>query len=227
MNKSTHPIVADPIKSFQKLFPQVARYRHRHEVFRDFIASFAISLHNASGPPSASREEEYAQIMKRYTDEDRSGIHQLASFIIHALDPEPRDVLGPIFMGLELGDGWKGQFFTPHEISKMMAAIVCGNIADKIERDGALSFSEPACGAGGMILAAAGHVIQAGFDPAKTMRVHAIDVDRTAALMCYIQCALWNIPTTVVVGNTITLEEREIWLTPALRNPIFRMGRHA
>lgn len=56
------------------------------------------------------------------------------------------------------------------------------------------------------------------------MDVLAVDVDRTAALMAYIQLSLWNVPATVVVGNSLTLEEREVWLTPAKVNPIFKSG---
>ena len=227
MNTSPHPISADPVAGFQKLFMTVARYRHRHEVFRDFVAAFAISLHNGAGAPSPALEREYHEIMTRYERADCERFSTLAAFVITALQPEPRDILGPIFMGLDLGNNWRGQFFTPHGISKMMAAIAQGNITETIKGGGLVSISEPACGAGGMILAAAGRVIEAGFDPAKTMRVHAVDTDRTAALMCYIQCALWNIPTTVVVGDSLTLEVRETWLTPALRNPIFRMGLQA
>jgi hypothetical protein len=40
-------------------------------------------------------------------------------------------------------------------------------------------------------------------------------VDRIAALMCYIQLPLWNIPAQVYVGNTLTLEFRERFFTPA------------
>jgi hypothetical protein len=40
-------------------------------------------------------------------------------------------------------------------------------------------------------------------------------VDRMAALMCYIQLSLWNVPAEVIVGNTLSLEIREVWYTPA------------
>lgn len=47
------------------------------------------------------------------------------------------------------------------------------------------------------------------------MHVVAIDVDRRAALMCYLQLSLLGIPAEIIVGNALTLEIRERWFTPA------------
>ena len=34
-------------------------------------------------------------------------------------------------------------------------------------------------------------------------------------MMCYIQLSLWNIPAEVIVGNSLTLEFREVFYTPS------------
>lgn len=78
-----------------------------------------------------------------------------------------------------------------------------------------ITLSEPACGAGGMVLACVKVLTEQGHDPSQRLWVQCIDVDRVAALMCYIQLALWNVPAQVIVGNTLTGEHREIWYTPA------------
>lgn len=59
--------------------------------------------------------------------------------------------------------------------------------------------------------------------------VHAQDVDRTAALMCYIQFSLWGVPAVVVVGNTLANEQREVFHTIAhhLGGWKWRLARHA
>jgi len=44
--------------------------------------------------------------------------------------------------------------------------------------------------------------------------VQATDIDRTTALMCYIQLSLWGVPAQVIVGNTLTNEVREVFYTP-------------
>ena len=41
------------------------------------------------------------------------------------------------------------------------------------------------------------------------------DIDRMAALMCFIQRSLWNIPAVVIVGDTLANEVREYFYTPA------------
>ena len=66
-----------------------------------------------------------------------------------------------------------------------------------------------------MILPAVDMLIKAKYNPATTFFVQAVDVDRVSALMCYIQLALWNVPAEVIVGNSLSLEVREVWYTPA------------
>lgn len=220
------PLPEDPIKAFIKLFETTARYRHRHDVFRDFVFCSAVALSNQGGRYSQARETEYLETIKRYEPADRAAFQRLFSLLVIALDPAPRDVLGPIFMGLNLGDAFRGQFFTPFEVSKLMAEMLFGPETEQKLRQGEpITLSEPAVGSGGMVLAVAACLINRGHDPARSLRAHVVDIDRTAALMCFIQLSLWNIPAQVVVGNTITLEEREAWETPAWIHPALRAGR--
>jgi hypothetical protein len=85
------------------------------------------------------------------------------------LEPEPRDMLGPLYMEMEVASRDQGQFFTPPEISEMMARI---QGVDKLLGDGRpfITLSEPACGAGGMVLAVVKTLIGSGYDPARTCR---------------------------------------------------------
>ena len=66
-----------------------------------------------------------------------------------------------------------------------------------------------------MILAFAKVMIDAKHNPAERLWVQCQDIDRTAALMCYLQLSLWNIPGVVVVGNTLSMETRGCFYTPA------------
>ena len=66
-----------------------------------------------------------------------------------------------------------------------------------------------------MALAFVKVMLSHGHDPAKRLWVQCQDVDRTAALMCYLQLALWNVPAVVIVGNTLANEVREAFYTPA------------
>ncbi len=202
-------------KNFIKTFNEIARHKHRYDVFRDFVTMSAISLHNAVAK-SEKLEKEYMEIVSHYSKDEVNLISELFAQLILLLEPKPQDVLGSLYMQLELGNGKVGQFFTPPPIADFMASIVYGSDLDKLEKP-FVTLSEPACGAGSMVLAFVNILIREGHNPMYKMWVQCIDIDRLAALMCYLQLSLWNVPAEVVVGNALTLETREVFYTPAHR----------
>ena len=202
------------LADFKKTFRELAPYKHRYEVFKDFVTMAACSLHNSLWK-EPTREEEYLAIIKGYKPDDQKAFPKLLGSLIAALDSEPRDVLGPLYMELEIANKDAGQFFTPPELSEMMARMTFAPELERLDSQPFLTAGEPACGAGGMILALVKVMTQAGHDPARRLWVQAIDVDRMAALMCYIQLSLWNVPAEVIVGNTLSWDIREVWYTPA------------
>lgn len=209
MSISRHPVWSDFVRSFNK----IAAHRHRYEVFRDFVTMAAISMHNVIRKDSAL-EAEYLQIVGRYEAHQVSELSGLFGKLVLLLDTEPQDVLGQLYMTLELGNTQAGQFFTPPEISELMARVSYGDELQQLTKP-FITLSEPACGAGGMVLAFVKVMLSHGHDPAKCLWVQCQDVDRTAALMCYLQLSLWNVPAVVIVGNTLAFEVREAFYTPA------------
>ncbi len=198
---------------FIKLFNGLAAHKHRYNVFQDFITASAIALYN-SIYKDPIREDEYLQIMQGYSKEEIAVFPELLGILVNLLNPEPRDVLGELYMSLDLGNQNAGQFFTPPTVSELMAEIA---FDDNIEymQDSFFTLSDPACGAGSTLLAFIKLMIVKGYNPADKIWIQAIDIDRTVALMCYIQLALWNVPAQVLVGDSLTLEIRECWFTPA------------
>jgi type I restriction-modification system DNA methylase subunit len=190
----------------------VALYKHRYDVFRDFVTMAAISIRNAIRKDE-EHEAEYMRLIGSYEKKDQQAFPKLLALLVEALEFGPRDVLGTAFMDLELGSRDKGQFFTPFTVSEMMAEILHGDELSSIEKP-FITLSEPACGAGGMVLAFVKVMLRQGHDPASRLWVQCVDVDRLAALMCYVQLSLWNVPAEVIVGNSLSLEVREIWHTP-------------
>ena len=200
---------------FIKIFNQLARHRGRYEVFSDFITMSAISLNNAM-LKNQQLEDEYLSIGKKYSTEDFKGVTELFAIVTMALELKPFDVLGDLFMSLELGNKHNGQFFTPHHISELMAKLVHGDSLKTIDKP-FITLSDPACGAGSMILAYVELLINNDHNPAQKLYVQAVDIDRTVALMCFIQLTLWDVPAEVIVGNTLTMEYREYWYTFAFK----------
>ena len=198
--------------AFINAFNGIAKHKHRYKVFEDFVTVSAITLHNSVNM-NRSLEQEYLTIINGYSKKERFAIAELFAMLIDLLNPEPIDILGQLYMELEISSKGNGQFFTPDPISQLMGKMACG---DKIELPpcGFLTLSEPACGAGGMILAYVKEMLNQKINPVHHLWVQAVDIDRMVALMCYIQLSLWGVPAQIIVGNTLTLEYREQFFTP-------------
>ena len=207
-------------KDFLNTFQTLDYSKSKAVKWSDFVFLSAAALKNSVKYVSPSFysqdiENEYLDIVKKYKKESISKFAELlALFILMADKKEPSDILGDIFMELELSDSWKGQHFTPSSISGLMAEIELSDIKNRLETSKYLSFSDPACGAGSTFLACVKVYISNNINPAKKMFVHGQDIDRTAALMCYIQLSLWNVPAIIVVGDSLKNEIRELWHTP-------------
>ena len=199
--------------SFIKIFDGIAKHNHRYTIFSDFVTLSAISLHNAVNKLD-HLEAEYMEIIGKYTKEEANSFAKLLAELINMLEEEPKDVLGSLYMELNLSNNKTGQFFTPNHISELMAKISYDDDLRELNKP-FITLSEPACGAGGMVLAFSKVMLSHNLNPAERLWVQCIDIDRIAALMCYIQLSLWNIPAQVYVGNTLTLEFRERFFTPA------------
>lgn len=199
---------------FIKEFNDLARHKHRYEVFQDFVTVGALSVHNSfRGQRYDELEAEYLRIAKRYTRDELEGFARLLGIVVALLDAEPKDVLGQLYMQLELGNTHTGQFFTPPEVSEVIARMTFGD-GSELAGKPFVTLCEPACGSGGMVLSFVKVMLEKGLNPAERVWVQAQDIDRTAALMCYLQLALWNIPAAIVVGNTLTGQAREVFYTP-------------
>ena len=198
---------SDPVKACADLM-RTAAYRHRlHQVFADFCEMSAISLSNAVDlKHREAREARYLQIVGRYERAEVELFPQMLARLVEGLEAGPFDFLGQLFMGLELGNHWTGQFFTPFEVSRMMAGLNVGTLsADDIEAlGGFITVNEPACGAGGMVLAVADALARQGINYQRQMHATLQDIDSTAVHMAYIQCSLMHIPAIVLQGNTLT-----------------------
>lgn len=205
-------------KSLVKLLKQCG-YHHMHQVFGDFVELAAIAFSNQVDLIQAPfREERYLRILERYKQDERALFPKAFGELVMAFEAGPGDVLGAVFGELELGNSAAGQFFTPFELCRLMARITVGDgqeMRERIEQRGFVTASEPACGAGAQILALAEAMAEAGLNYQEHLHVTATDVDSRAAHMAYLQLSLLHIPAIVIVGNTLTLERREHWLTPA------------
>jgi type I restriction-modification system DNA methylase subunit len=208
--------------SFSEIFLSFDRSKTRFEVFKDFITCSACALRNSMrglNPAYFSEEieQEYLKTVNKYNQEDRLKFPQLFGLIVETLSQyqAPHDVLGDLFMRMDFGSKYNGQYFTPFEISYLMSELNDTGTDEIIQKNGFVTISDPACGSGSTLLAKVKNIMVKGYNPLNSIFVEGTDIDRLVALMCYVQLALWNVPAKINVGDTLTMNMRETWLTPA------------
>ena len=184
------------------------------------------------------REEQYAQAVKGLGNVEKPA--QMLDIVTMALEQNPdQDFLGNVYMNLNLGNHWRGQFFTPYSISRMTAEMNLGKemLQAEVEEKGYLSVCDPCVGAGAMLIAAANTIKRAGIN----YQVHTIfvgqDVDPIVARMAYIQLSLLGCPGYIFVGDSLAnpptghvlfpqeKEGQEIWITPFFTHQAWEMRR--
>lgn len=214
--KKALQIVHPHERTMGKLLQENARRHRLHKVFSDFCELAALALSNSVDlVHREAREARYMQIVGQYERDEVQRFPQLLAVLVDWLECGLDDCLGKLFMGLDLGDAFKGQFFTPFEISRLMAGLTFGDARGTIERRGFALVNEPACGAGGMLLAAADALQTQGINYQQTMHATGVDVDATAVHMAYVQLSLAHVPAIVVHGNSLSMKEWGHWFTPA------------
>ncbi len=200
----------DAEKEFIKLFKSLCDTRSSWQVWTDLMGAFSCTIANVGNldPDKgriASREEEYESCI-----EHLGGVEvpsQIFAALTMALDKDSeQDFLGRMFMELELGSNWHGQFFTPFTVSQMMAqaSIDPDKVRRQIEEKGWISVNDSSCGAGSTLIGAVAVLSRAGIRWQQHVAFVANDIDRIAAQMCYIQLSLLGCAGYVAVTNTLT-----------------------
>ena len=104
------------------------------EIYADFISMFACAISNGIDRVHFKpREEMYMQIIRKYTNEEQAIFPEMMGHVINGME-ENRDCdfLGELYMALDLGSHWKGQFFTPYSLCKMTAQLQKNDIEQEI-----------------------------------------------------------------------------------------------
>lgn len=206
-----------PQAEFCRLVRENARRHSLQQVFRDFCELSALSFSNAADRVNFDkREARYMQIARQYERDEMDRFPRMLACVVRELEMGMSDVMGSLFMALELGNADKGQFFTPYAVSSLMARLTLGDVSAHIERAGFVSLNEPAVGAGGMVIAVAEAMRDAGANYQRALHVVATDIDAAACHMAYLQFSLLHIPAVVIHGNGLNpAESWDEWMTPA------------
>lgn len=224
---------------FIRIFRQLCDTRHAWEAWADLMGMMACSIGNAvdrSPGHFERREKEYRECLKRMGSAELP--KQLFDIIVTVLENEPeQDFLGKMYMELGLGSHWKGQFFTPYGICKLMSEMACGKVDKQVEEQGYISVCNPACGAGATLIAVANSMKGVKYNFQNRVLFVGQDIDRIARQMCYIQLSLLGCAGYVCIGNTLARplagdvlfpqegEGQEVWIMPMFQSDVWVMRR--
>lgn len=200
--------------------------RDYYSVLGDFFEASAISVKNAVDLNDREvYEKRFADIAKSYgekgmkifaeclslfTDEIHAAIHGNAMF---------RDFAGELYMASGTNSKGLGQFFTPYHVSHLMAQINLekDRFLKEIEEnpDRVITFYEPTCGAGGLMVAAIDVMHSAGINYAHNMFIDCGDIDPRCFHMSYLTLSLLGAPAVVRLGDALAMKYHRAWFTPA------------
>lgn len=224
-------------KEIYRCFRYLADRHSAWSAWSDFIALSACSLSLADRDRHG---EEYARIANQYQPEELQRLCEMFGLTVDALEENPnQDFLGDLFMRFDLGNTWKGQFFTPYNVCRMMARVTAGDLKNQAAEKHWVHSHDPACGAGATLIAFANECRDQGVNYQTSALFVGQDLDRTAALMCYVQLSLLGCPGYVVVGDSICnpsvgpmllpqrQEGQEIWYTPMFFSDVWYSRRQA
>ena len=198
-------------QQFLDIINQLGTQLGTSRVFSDAVTISSLSLQNVVYPTQAV-EDEYARLIKPYTQKQFEMISKLLTLIVLALNDHPHDFLGEIYMALKISNETTGQFYTPFHICELMVAL-----ADEHDFDQQPTHivTDPACGSGAMFIAHFAHMVKMGRNPQRECWYMGQDICFLSANMCYVQMSVLGMPGRVAIGDSLSNQPpHHILLTP-------------
>lgn len=169
-----------------------------YQLFDDWISMFALATVQQVNYTD-EQEKNYLQIAGKHSKERLQRFCMLNGLLIDAFEDSMEDILGYVYMHLELGSSRTGQFFTPYHLCQLMAEMALKD-AGELE---AYFCNEPSCGGGGNIIAFAEGLKKRGINYQTKMKAVCQDIDIRAVYMTYVQCSYYGIPAIVFQSDTL------------------------
>ena len=210
------PVHEQVTKAFINEIQTWTPYRKSYQVFRAFAEIAALTIHQSPyhagmlDPDDAFDRIEgaYLDAVKPFSRDELDVLCRLYGLASLAFSSYPAtDLLGRVFMELDIHNKFAGQYFTPPSVARAMAKMMLHDAGSLIDDKGFATFAEPACGSGCMLIEAANELHDMGYSPQWAMIVQATDVSRDCFNMAYLQLSWLNIPGFVIHGDTLRMEE--------------------
>ena len=218
-NRAPTKSPTDHEAEFIKLFDKVSRGQNRYEMWDAFVSSFAALIATASRNDCEWLRQR-AESALSSTIATTEQIAELWMVATDALEDNPKqDLFGSLYMKLGLGSKENGQFFTPYNISGLMANLSfpsMDEVSKIIDDRGYASVTDPAAGGGANLIAFANTCRDAGINYQQHVLFVAQELSELTAITCYVQLSLLGCPGIVYIGDTLRMDFRFKLLTPTL-----------
>ena len=183
MSEDNSKAFNDLLKGFES--NHVFAHMHPYDLFRQWLEAVWALLNLPLDPQS------FKSTLDRYTYEQGAELGRLFNLYTLAVEELPfRDILGTLFMRLDVNSVRAGQFMTPWTIAEMMARMQFDRdgFEQIIRERGTVSVCDPAVGSGVMLLAFAKVVHDSlGRWGTDRLRLYGTDIDQRCVSMCRIQ----------------------------------------
>lgn len=229
---------------FMNGFKMLIHTKSPYKVWDDLMLLYAIEIANTTlrqlkeNEPFRSvweeREKQYIETIKTYTKKEQKIISQMFTMLVLELEERPnQDLLGELYMCLEISNKNNGQFFTPYSVCEVMSKVTIDrkNLTRQIKQNGYITINDCACGAGATLISATEQCkdMFKRLNYQNHIMVVGQDIDITCVRMCYIQISLHGMAGYVICGNTLTepfiTDLHRIWFTPIWFSDVWTMRR--
>ena len=173
--------------SLTRAFEQNRVFTHMrpYELYRTWLEGTWAFLEAADNPHG------FRECLDRYSYDEGVEFGRLLAVYTDAVEEMPfRDILGDLFMRLDLNAAKNGQVFTPWDVAEMMARMQFSreHFEGLVREKGVVSVVDPAVGSGALLLAFAKVVHdEMGRWGVNRLRLYGTDIDVRCVLMCRIQ----------------------------------------
>lgn len=169
-----------------------------HDVFRDWLDLMVYALQRD--------DDNYLKVVRRYRNDKPQGEREIDHFanafclLLKHMQQTNEEVLGELYMQWNISNKYRGQFFTPKNVARMMAQIT----------QPAGSISDPACGSGIMLVESIKTMTNEHLDEVVFV---GQDLDLTCVKMTALNLLFFNVNGYVVQGDTLKMECNQVYQT--------------
>lgn len=209
---TTHGKAGVPITmpQFLEAIDQISSEHSRAENFRYFMEAGYCSLAMRTEPDAAhtsTLEARYVAVGSNFKDpqETMASLSLLLNRLWLTIAQYKGDFLGEASQHPGMADQQTTRYFMPYAKAAERAALLISpdDLGRRVARAHPITLLDPACGSGGMVIAAAARVESFVFDPREVLLATLVSEDELSVQMAFLQMWFKGIPAVCIHGDSV------------------------